>query len=54
MRCDVAISWCAVTNRKIFDEWFVLMLFICYSAFMIPPLFREIATSAYGLLAMTW
>jgi len=42
----VAISRNAVTNRKTFDEWLVLVQFICYSAFLILPLYQEIATPA--------
>ena len=52
-RRAVAISRKAVPNRRMFDEWFVLVQFICYSASVVVPLYQEIATSAYSLLAMT-
>ena len=44
--CDVAISWNAVRNEKMFDEWYDLVCYICHSAYLIVPLYREIATSA--------
>ena len=43
---DVAISRQEVTNQKMFDEWFVLVGTICYSASVIVPLYQEIAAVA--------
>ena len=52
----MAISREEVTNPKMYDEWFVLVQHICYSASVMALLYQEIATShrTAMLLAMTW
>jgi hypothetical protein len=32
-----------------YDEWFVLVQYICYSAFLMALLYQEIATPVWGL-----
>ena len=44
-RRAVAISRQKVTNRKMLDEWFILVQYICYAASVIALLYQEIATA---------
>ena len=37
------------TDEEVFDEWFVLVQFTCYSASLFVPLYQEIATPFCGM-----
>ena len=53
MRCDVAISRRASGIPEMFGKSTIQVRIIDYAAALIVLLYQEIATSAFGLLAMT-